>query len=637
MEIFRSIDDREGIAHALFTLAATQYAAGMKEEPLAHFKESLKIRRELSYPLGDAKTLLGIARIERDRGDLLKARTTIEEAIDKIEELRVGVPGQELRTSYFSLGKGVYEFYIDLLMQMNDVDQSPENLGLAFEASEKSRARSLLEILYESRTEIRQGVDANLLKREHFLQNRLNARERYRSTLIRKKAKPESFASVEKEIKMLLTEFEQTRAQIRRESPSYSALVYPQPLSLEKVQKELLDKDTILLEYFLGEKRSYVWLITNDSIKTHRLPNISKTNEAVQQLFNSMVSENKGSERITADEANKALSAMIIGPFANQLTKKRIVVVANGPLRSVPFGALLVSSDPESNNPKTNQALVVKHEIVNLPSASTLAVIRKRTAKKNVPINSIAIVADPVFSESDPRVAESLARLGIKPTNKEIKLANQPDSKTLGELKRSADDLDISEFRRLKFSRREADSIAEMVPKRTTFKAVGFAADRDFFLQEDLSKYQILHFATHGLLNNKNPELSGIVFSLVDESGNPKDGFLRLHDIFNMEVGADLVVLSACETALGRKIEGEGLIGLTRGFMYAGAESVVASLWKVEDRATAILMRKFYRAMLKDGQKPAAALRTAQIEMLRDPQWSDPYYWAGFTIQGEWK
>jgi CHAT domain-containing protein len=139
------------------------------------------------------------------------------------------------------------------------------------------------------------------------------------------------------------------------------------------------------------------------------------------------------------------------------------------------------------------------------------------------------------------------------------------------------------------------------------------------------------------LINSVHPELSGLVLSLVDPQGRPQEGFLRLHDIYNLKLGADLVVLSACQTALGKDIRGEGLIGLTRGFMYAGAPRVVASLWEVDDRATAELMKRLYEGMLVRGLTPAAALRDAQLALRRDRRWSDPFYWGAFVLQGEWK
>jgi CHAT domain-containing protein len=175
-----------------------------------------------------------------------------------------------------------------------------------------------------------------------------------------------------------------------------------------------------------------------------------------------------------------------------------------------------------------------------------------------------------------------------------------------------------------------------LAPSGERLVATDFEANRGRATSLELAKYRIVHFATHGFLNNQHPELSGVVLSLFDKKGEPQDGFLRLHDIYNLKLPVDLVVLSACNSGLGKDVKGEGLIGLTRGFMYAGASSVVASLWKVDDEATSELMRHFYGYMLRDGLSPAAALRKAQVTMSQQKRWQSPYYWAGFVIQGQY-
>ncbi|HYK22706.1 MAG TPA: CHAT domain-containing protein, partial [Pyrinomonadaceae bacterium] len=164
-----------------------------------------------------------------------------------------------------------------------------------------------------------------------------------------------------------------------------------------------------------------------------------------------------------------------------------------------------------------------------------------------------------------------------------------------------------------------------------------FDASRALATSAEMGQYRIVHFATHGLINNQHPELSGIVLSLVDREGRSQNGFLRLYDLYNLKLSADLVVLSACQTALGKEVRGEGLVGLTRGFMYAGAPRVVASLWQIDDRASAEFMKRFYQAMLVQKLRPAAALRAAQVSMQNDKRWSQPHYWAAFTLQGEWR
>jgi CHAT domain-containing protein len=342
-------------------------------------------------------------------------------------------------------------------------------------------------------------------------------------------------------------------------------------------------------------------------------------------------------------KAAAALSSLLLDPAASQLNKKRLVVVAEGALQYVPFAALpspVVSGHSsfekrraKDEGRRTNdkgqmtkdkaRPLIVSHEIINLPSVSALAALREDDEKRTAP-NALAVFADPVFTSDDPRIKQNADQ------------TQSASTESASAAERSARESGVSAFRRLRFSRLEADAIASLAGP-ASLKAIDFDASRARATSEELSRYRILHFATHGLLNNETPELSGLVLSLVDREGKPVEGFLRLHEIYNLRLGADLVVLSACQTALGKEIRGEGLIGLTRGFMYAGARRVAASLWSVEDRATAELMKRFYRRMIVEGMKPAAALRVAQVEMSKEAQWAAPYFWAAFSIQGEWK
>jgi CHAT domain-containing protein len=180
-------------------------------------------------------------------------------------------------------------------------------------------------------------------------------------------------------------------------------------------------------------------------------------------------------------------------------------------------------------------------------------------------------------------------------------------------------------------------SIAGLVPNGSELIALDFDANLKTATSEHFRNARIIHFASHGLVNSAYPELSGIVLSLFDQNGSAQEGYLRLLDIYNLEMRSDLVVLSACETALGKEIRGEGIVGLTRGFMYAGAPTVIASLWRVEDRATADLMKRLYQRMFRENLSPATALRAAQIAMLKEKTTAHPFYWAGFTLQGEWR
>jgi CHAT domain-containing protein len=303
----------------------------------------------------------------------------------------------------------------------------------------------------------------------------------------------------------------------------------------------------------------------------------------------------------------------------------------------LPFGALPVAQRRQPGGPNReasrlsgSRPLIADHEIVALPSVSVLAALRLARGPGRVAEKAVAVLADPVFEASDSRVAAAEAR-------RKAPSVEQTSAVASAELQRSVRDFGSGGFRRLRSSRQEAEAIAALAPSGRVLKALDFAASRATAAGTALGDYRIIHFATHGLINTQHPELSGLVFSLVDENGKPLDGFLRLNEIYNMNLKAELVVLSACQSALGKDLRGEGLVGLARGFMYAGAPQVAASLWSVEDQATAELMKRFYRRLLGGGSKPAAALRAAQLEMLNERQWASPYHWAGFVIQGDWR
>ena len=334
-----------------------------------------------------------------------------------------------------------------------------------------------------------------------------------------------------------------------------------------------------------------------------------------------------------------ALSQMVLGPVAKQVEGKRLLIVADGALHYIPFGVLPV---PDEDQTKPAVPLVAEHEIVNLPSASVLAVLlRQAEARESKPTRQVAVLADPVFDNSDPRV-KRIAKPGKSMLTSKKDHASEPRPSSAEHLTRSLEDVGGTRqagmgLSRLAFSRREAAAIMAVTKPGHGMEALDFHASRETATSKDLSQYRIVHFATHGLLDSEHPEFSGLVLSMVGPDGKPQNGFLDLEDIYNLTLTSDLVVLSACETGLGKEINGEGLVGLTRGFMYAGASRVVASLWQVDDAATAELMGAFYKAMLAEGLRPAAALRQAQLELMKQKRWHDPYYWAAFTLQGEWK
>jgi len=650
----RAIGNRRGESTPLRHIGDVYHDLGEHQKALDYYLQALALCQAASNRSGEAVTLYRIARAERDRGNLREARAHIEAALNLIESLRTKVASQELRASYLASKQTYYEFDIDLLMRLHRGQPSQGLDALALEASERARARSLLETLIEARADIRQGVDAALLERERTLQQQLNAKEQVRMQLLGRKHTPEQAAAAEQELRQLTAEYQEIEAQIRAKSPRYAALTQPQPLTLAEIQRQVLDPDTLLLEYALGDEGSYLWAVTSNSISSFELPRRVEVEAAARSFYDLLTAPNQSSRaagRVAGPtqqpgakedlsqqrlaEAAAKLSQMLLSPVASQLGAKRLLIVADGTLQYLPFGALPVPVISEKST--DHRPLIVEHEVVSLPSASTLAVLRRETATRQPAPQAVAIVADPVFSSNDSRVKRSQAGAEEQPSTRSTR-AHAPE----GQLERSLRESGVADavlrIPRLPGTRREAASILSLVPEAKRKQALDFDASRATVNSPELTQYRIIHFATHGLLNSVHSELSGIVLSLVDQRGQPQDGFLRMHEIYNLKLSADLVVLSACQTALGKEIKGEGLVGLTRGFMYAGAPRVVASLWKVDDKATAEMMKRFYQGMV-GGQHltPAAALRAAQVAMWKTKDWQNPYYWAAFVLQGEWK
>jgi CHAT domain-containing protein/tetratricopeptide (TPR) repeat protein len=634
----KALGDRRGEAITLQSLGLVYVSLGEKQKSAEYFAQALQLWRAVGDRSGEAGTLRSIARLERDQGNLTNARLLVSNALPLVESIRSNVATQELRASFFATVRDHYELYIDILMRSHQLDPSAGYAAEALQVSERARARSLLELLIEARADIRQGVDPQLAERERNLRDRLNAKLEYQIRLLSARHTSEQVAAAGADIARLTTEFEQVQGQIRTTSPAYAALTQPQPLTLREIQQQVLDPETLLLEYSLGSEGSYLWLVSDSSLSSFTLPKRAQL-EAAAIALTRLLSEGGTAEDF--ERQATVVSRLLLAPVAPYLGRKRLVIVADGALVYVPFAALPRLS--ESNRRGKPLPLVATNEIVSLPSAATLASLRRQLAGRRPAAKQLAVFADPVFNRDDPRIRTSplIGRVGHAlpaaagerrdaPAQQEYVRAAEA-ARSLG-LERAGIDL-----RRLPFSRQEAVRLLALVPRREALAALDFKASQATAMSPEVGEYKIVHFATHGYLNPQQPELSGLVLSLVDERGEPQDGFLSLPEVYNLRLPVELVVLSACQTGLGKQVQGEGLVGLTRGFMYAGAPRVVASLWAVQDRATAEMMGHFYEAMLRRGLRPAAALRAAQLRMQREERWSAPRQWAGFIFQGEWR
>jgi CHAT domain-containing protein/Tfp pilus assembly protein PilF len=635
LRLAKGFPERE--LNALHSLGKVHRDLGEIQKAREEFERALAIahkRGELSY---QADIELTLAKLDRDHGDPTVAMNHARSAVDTIESIRTRVSDQRLRTTFLATKQDLYEVYIDTLMPSAGATQDPAQVAAALEVSERARARSLLDILSESGADLRAGADPALLEREHHLRDEVNARDAFRFKLL-SGDQPDRrvLADADRKLEEALGEYSQVQADLKASSPAYAALTQPQPLSVAEIQAQILDGKALLLEYALGEKRSFLWAVTPDSVQSFQLPDRARIERLARRYYELLTARNQRpagesleawKRRIDGADADavkvgRDLSHLLLTPVARLLGDRPLLIVADGALQYIPFAALPVSSP--------SVPLAARHKVVSLPSASALAVLR-RDVRGRVPApKALAIFADPVFQATDERLTH---RSGKMETMK-LASATRGGWNPVGEGRGGTERLT---FRRLPSSEREAREIAALVPAAQRLLALGFDASRARALSPELAQYRDLHFATHGELDSHRPELSKLVLSLFDKDGHPEDGFLRLNDIYNLRLNADLVALSACRTALGQEIRGEGLVGLTRGFMYAGAARVLASLWSVEDRATADLMAIFYRDHLRQRLPPAEALRRAQLEIASQPGRKSPYFWAGFSLQGEWR
>jgi CHAT domain-containing protein/predicted negative regulator of RcsB-dependent stress response len=603
----------EGII--LESMAAAQLELGKREQGHKTAGRAIEIFHAVHYPPGEASARLIRARIEQADGDLDAALSDAGAAIALIEKLRGHISTPENRAMYVASAWETYEFYVDLLMRLDREAPGKGFDAIALRASEQSRARSLLDLLAEPRMEAPQRAGTARLQQIRSLRGRISAKAQAQLKLAGNQGADAD--AIQHELEDLNGQYEQLVADIRRDDPALAAVASPEPLNLSQIQREVVDSSTVLLEYSLGEARSFLWVVTPDRLLSYELPPRKQIEAAVRTAYEALSSRSGLGARL------ESLSEMILAPAASAIHAKRLVIVPDGALQYLPFTTLL--------SPETGQPLIAEHEIVTLPSASTIAILRRlpRAARTT---RSLAVFADPVFDRNDSRLSARLELVGSMESSRGV-----DDDQVESALERSARESGLNSLPRLPFTRREATTVLSLVAPSQRKEALDFAASRAAVLSPDLREYRFVHFATHGLLNNFHPELSGIVLSMVDEKGKEQNGFLSTADVFNLSLGADLVVLSGCRTGLGKEIRGEGIAGLTRAFIYAGAPRVVASLWNVNDAATAELMKRFYQGML--GPKklaPSAALRAAQLSLQKEPRWSAPYYWAAFVIQGEW-
>lgn len=580
------------------------------EEARERTRQSLDALVEIGARQGVAIAYRTLAKIERASGPEDPERVRAAErwqrlAVEQVANLRGAADAASLRDDYSAFRAEYSEEWIDLLVDLDRLDPGAGWMRRAFEASEAHRARGLAERILGARAELETRLDPELRAREARLADRLVARERERLRLLAL-GEPARAAgaldAIEAEQRRLALRLDEVRAELRARSPRDAALLQPPSPTLEGLRR-LLDDETQLLEIALGRSRSHLWLVDPDRLVYRELPGRERLEALARQAHANLEASWDASMRVQAEATLADLSHLLVAPVADVLDRSRLLVVVDGALQLVPFAALPAPGDGEP--------LVETREVVSVPSASLLEILRRPGALQS--IRTLFVVADPVFGPEDPRLDPQSALLATR--------RGDPFGPLL----------------RLPATGAEAETLRALLPPGEVEVVRGFEANLERVDAETLSAHRILHFATHGRLHPERPELAGLELSRLHPDGSPRPGTLWAHSLYDVELAADLVVLSACRTALGPWVRGEGFLGLTRAFFYAGAPRVVVSLWNVDDDATRALMEHFYRALLEDELPPAAALRRAQRELRRDPAFASPAHWAGFVLQGDWR
>ncbi|HKB66262.1 MAG TPA: CHAT domain-containing tetratricopeptide repeat protein [Pyrinomonadaceae bacterium] len=641
-------------------------------------------RLDLMWPaqLGMGRSQWAQATQEKDAKKSTKLRESalvnFQDAITTVEALRAGsLRADESSTIFLSTTKDVFDDAANAFAEMallsapasgNSAEamsgKALDYAAAAFTITEQSRARSLLDLLSETNAFVTEGLPPELLKRK---QDNLDRQQEIAEALtgISLAADSEKKPSdLESALEKLQTEFEEIENQIRTASPRYASLTAGKPLSLAEVQSGVLDDQTVLLEYSLGRDTSYLWAVTKSAVSLYKLPARQVLDKLATDLRAQLI-PSKLQRRIVgidvmADSqrglgvsatpfaedaaafvtASSALYKAALEPAGTALGEKRLLIVADGALNYVPFEALVKS--PESADYSSLPYLIKSNEVIYAPSASVVGVIKQQNNNRTG--RAMLILADPVFNSNDARAKGAAASanegdtrgLGIQSALADV--TGQDAAATAGSTKMQG--LPLA---RLAGTRTEAEQIVKLA------KTSGAQADMWLDLDanegnietRDVTKYRVVHIATHGLLNAERPQFTGLVLSLVGNKTG--DGFLRTDEVFNLRLGSPLVMLSACETGLGKEKRGEGVMGLTRAFMYAGAPTVGVSLWSVADKSTAELMTDFYKRLLGSSAaepssvSPSAAMRDAQLAMIAGKKYSAPFYWAPFVLVGDWR
>lgn len=603
LKIHREIGNRYGEGITLYKAGDLQFETKNYDEAVKYYDSALLIGQKISLPEITGKALYGLGKTARQTGNQEKALKYFKSAVKAYEDIRSHLRLAELKAGFMESKMEIYTALTDLLY--NNWLQSKEKkyIEKAFYFAEKSKARALLDMLTESRININAHVDSLLLQRRRNIFSQLT---NIQTQLISSKLTGNQRRELNDRLQQKELELQNLQLEIKQKDPAYANLKYPEPVSVKGIQHLLTDENDILLEYALGEPHSYLWLISKNSHSVYQLPSEKKIGKKISKYL-SLISSPPQAGYLPG-RAGKALYDLLLEPAAEQLNgAKNLVIIADGVLRYLPFEAIVFTDGKGAPRYLT--------EFVNIsyaPSASVYRFLREK--KKEDKKLSLLAFADPVFGKNKQRIEKASGT-----SDKDI---------VRGMFERNG-----FEFKRLRYSQDEVKKIAGHFPKTGASLYLREEANEENVKSGILNSCRMIHFATHALIDEETPGRSCIVLTLDDDPA--EDGLLRMNEIFNLKLNADLVTLSACRTGRGKLVRGEGIMGLTRAFLYAGAFSLVVSHWPVGDYSTANFMDKFYGYM-QQGNSKSAALRKVKLDFINNdvPKNRHPYYWAAFVLVG---
>jgi CHAT domain-containing protein len=632
------IANKDAEANALLHFGDLEYRAGDSVRAREFYARAYDLWTQESNRAQAAAALASLARLDSDAGDLQKAKKEIEDALGFFEASRATLASRELRTTFFSSKHAYYDLAISILMRLHEKDPSQGHDAEAFAIAERASSRALLDQVGAGSAPTLLHAPAELERQQKDGQEHMDALfARLRSLSDDPEKNAEQIAKVRVEIEEQLHASDTLEARMRAASGEYAALSGAQPATSTEIAEQMEERSA-LAKYWVGKDATYLWLTTRGGFHSLVIP-------ATQEKLQTQIAEwidnlqarslQKSGESLAArasriagaDSAEKrnaeALGKILLTPLTGLTDVDRIYIVPDGPLASLPFAALRIPrSESIQHGSGASKILVSRFEVVMEPSESIFQVLAgSRPRVEGTHALQVAVFADAVYSKSDPRV------LGSRPESN--------GQASAAETLRMATEAGMAHLPRLTGSREEAREIGALNGVSNTSIHLGFEAVAEAVRGRDWSQYTVVHFGVHALLNTERPAFSGVVLTMVKPDGAPQDGVLWLNDIYSLRMRVNLVVLSGCHTANGREIPGEGLEGLSRAFFFAGARSVVGSLWSVEDRETSLLMESFYRNLIRGKASPAAAMRKAQLATSGLAGTAAPYYWAGFTVQGD--